>query len=94
MTYCVCSLLPQEGEQQIRAALDRHPGLRILPPAALSGLDPGWIDDLGGVRLRPDFWADEGGMDGFYFATLSFGKGSAKPASKWPDLPNFGGDTG
>lgn len=94
VTYCVCSLLPEEGEQQIRAALDRHPGVRILPPAALSGLDPGWIDDLGGVRLRPDFWADEGGMDGFYFATLSFGKGSAKPASKWPNLPNFGGDTG
>lgn len=71
LVFATCSLLPDEGECQIDAALGRHPGLRVLPPA-FEGLEPGWISSEGGLRLRPDFWADRGGLDGFYMAALSF----------------------
>lgn len=71
LVYCTCSLLPDEGEVQIDEALARHPGLRVDPAALdLPGIDPAWITDEGGLRLRPDFWADQGGMDGFYIACL------------------------
>jgi 16S rRNA (cytosine967-C5)-methyltransferase len=70
VVFCTCSLLPEEGEAQIEAALARHPGLETLPGAlALPGVDPDWISPLG-LRLRPDFWADRGGMDGFFIACL------------------------
>ncbi|RMC35058.1 RsmB/NOP family class I SAM-dependent RNA methyltransferase [Paracoccus alkanivorans] len=69
LVYAVCSLLPEEGEAQIRAALTRHPGLVAHPPA-LPGIDPAWITPEGGLRLRPDYWPDLGGMDGFYMARL------------------------
>jgi 16S rRNA (cytosine967-C5)-methyltransferase len=36
----------------------------------VAGIDPAWITTEGGLRLRPDFWADKGGMDGFYIACL------------------------
>lgn len=69
LVFCTCSLLPEEGEAQIRAALERHPGLGIIPPD-LPGLDPQWHSPEGGLRLRPDQWADRGGLDGFYIAAL------------------------
>ena len=40
------------------------------PDAAALGIEPGWIDAAGGLRLRPDFWPERGGMDGFYAACL------------------------
>lgn len=70
LVFCTCSLLPEEGEAQIVAALARHPGLRVIPPT-LPGQQPGWITPEGGLRLRPDLWADRGGMDGFYIARLT-----------------------
>ena len=71
LVYCTCSLLPDEGECQIEEALARHPGLRADPAALeLPGIDPAWITEEGGLRLRPDFWAETGGMDGFYIACL------------------------
>jgi len=71
LVFCTCSLLPVEGEFQVRAALKRHPDLRVMPadPVALGGL-PDWTTPEGGLRLRPDFWPDLGGMDGFYMASL------------------------
>ncbi|MEM9318628.1 MAG: transcription antitermination factor NusB [Pseudomonadota bacterium] len=71
LVYCTCSLLPEEGEAQITAALTRHPGLKALPlnPMAL-GAEPGWASPEGGLRLRPDYWAETGGMDGFFMAAL------------------------
>ena len=72
LVYCTCSLLPEEGEGQLAAALARHPGLRVVAPA-LPGLDPAWITEQGGLRLRPDYWADKGGMDGFFMACLQPG---------------------
>lgn len=69
LVYCTCSLLPEEGEAQITAALARHAGLRVERPT-LAGIDPAWITPEGGLRLRPDYWAESGGMDGFFMARL------------------------
>jgi len=67
LVYAVCSLLLAEGEAQARAALARHSGLTADHAAyARPGVDPGWITAEGGLRLRPDHWAEIGGMDGFY----------------------------
>ena len=72
LVFCTCSLLPDEGEVQIEEALERHPGLTV-DRAALDrpGIDPAWITPEGGLRLRPDYWAEIGGMDGFYMAVLT-----------------------
>jgi len=70
LVYCTCSLLPDEGEAQVAAALIRHPGLqvqRVLP----AGAEAGWLTPEGALRLRPDYWADRGGMDGFFIACLT-----------------------
>ena len=69
LVYCTCSLLPAEGEDQLDAVLTRHPNIRVQPPT-LSWLRPEWITANGGLRLRPDHWADLGGMDGFFIASL------------------------
>ena len=69
LVFVTCSLLPEEGEAQLAGALARHPGLTVLRPA-LPGLAPEWITPEGGLRLRPDYWADKGGMDGFFMACL------------------------
>ncbi len=71
MVFCTCSLLPDEGEVQIDEALLRHSDMRVDRAAlALPGVDPAWQTVEGGLRLRPDYWPDLGGMDGFYMACL------------------------
>ncbi|KAJ57523.1 16S rRNA methyltransferase [Actibacterium mucosum KCTC 23349] len=69
LIYCTCSLLPDEGEAQVTAALERHDNLQLAPLAA-PWIEGDWHSAEGGLRLRPDFWADRGGMDGFYIAKL------------------------
>ncbi len=72
LLFCTCSLLPDEGEVQIEEALSRHPDVQADRAAlACPGVDPDWITEEGGLRLRPDHWADIGGMDGFYMAVLT-----------------------
>ena len=68
LIYCTCSLLQDEGEGQIAAALLRHPALAMLRPE-ITGIDPSWMGARG-LRLRPDYWAEAGGMDGFFMACL------------------------
>lgn len=71
LVFCTCSLIPDEGEVQVDEALARHPGLTVERAAAdLPGLSPEWQTQEGGLRLRPDYWAELGGMDGFYCAVL------------------------
>ncbi len=71
LVFCTCSLLPDEGEVQVEEALDMFPDMRVDRSAVeLPGIDPTWITEEGGLRLRPDYWADRGGMDGFYMARL------------------------
>lgn len=71
MVYCTCSLLFDEGEEQVKDALARHPGLAVMRdlPSDI-GIQPEWRTEEGGVRLRPDYWSETGGMDGFYIAVL------------------------
>jgi len=71
LVFCTCSLLPDEGEVQVDEALERHADMSVDSASLdLPGIDPAWITAEGGLRLRPDFWADKGGMDGFYIACL------------------------
>jgi 16S rRNA (cytosine967-C5)-methyltransferase len=71
IVFCTCSLLPDEGEVQIEEALERHANLSVDRTALeRPGIDPSWVTAEGGLRLRPDFWADTGHMDGFYVACL------------------------
>jgi 16S rRNA (cytosine967-C5)-methyltransferase len=70
LVYCTCSLLPAEGEEQLSLALNRHPTLQVLPSAFL-GLNLDWLAPEGGVRLRPDYWSEFGGMDGFFMVCLA-----------------------
>ena len=70
LVYATCSLLPDEGERQVEGARARHPGLRVTPPDA-KWVEPSWRTPEGGLRLRPDYWAEHGGMDGFYMALLT-----------------------
>jgi 16S rRNA (cytosine967-C5)-methyltransferase len=70
IVFCTCSLLPEEGEAQVEAALARHPGLSAdLTALRRPGIEPAWIGPWG-LRLRPDFRAETGGMDGFFIACL------------------------
>lgn len=69
LVFCTCSLLPEEGEAQLHAALTRHPGLTV-ERRELAGVQPDWWTQDGALRLRPDYWADQGGMDGFFMVRL------------------------
>ena len=72
LVFCTCSLLPDEGEVQVEEALERHPGLTVDRTATdRAGIDPDWTTFEGGLRLRPDYWPEMGGMDGFYIAVLT-----------------------
>lgn len=70
MVYCTCSLLAEEGEAQLLAALARHPGLAVLRHD-MPGVPDDWFGAEGGLRLRPDYWAERGGMDGFFMVCVT-----------------------
>ncbi len=69
VVFCTCSLLAEEGEGQLAAALARHAGLRA-ERVEIAGVAPEWWTAEGGLRLRPDYWAERGGMDGFFMVRL------------------------
>ncbi|MEM7177310.1 MAG: transcription antitermination factor NusB [Pseudomonadota bacterium] len=67
LVYCTCSLFKAEGEDQVRAFLERTPDAR-LSPAELPAMP--WAITGGCLRTRPDHWTGEGGLDGFFAACL------------------------
>ncbi len=71
--YCVCSMLPAEGEEVVRD-IAAELALRVVPVKGTKfGLPPEcWSSGLG-LRTRPDHWHSEGGMDGFFSAVLTKG---------------------
>lgn len=69
LVFATCSLLRAEGEDQLAGALRRHPDLTVSRPD-LPGIVPDWLTEQGGLRLRPDYWPERGGMDGFFIARL------------------------
>jgi 16S rRNA (cytosine967-C5)-methyltransferase len=68
LVYAVCSLEPQEGEDQIEAFLAAHADFRIEPaPTLVDGVTPhsrGWL------RVLPGMIESAGGLDGFFSAHL------------------------
>ena len=75
LIFSTCSLLPDEGENQIKMAKKRH-NLRAVKISVESlGLNPKWYNtDLDCIRLRPDYWPELGGIDGFFICVLENGK--------------------
>lgn len=69
VVYCTCSLLAAEGEDQARAALSRHTHV-TAETVSLPGVPDDWYTAEGGIRTRPDYWPELGGMDGFYMIAL------------------------
>jgi 16S rRNA (cytosine967-C5)-methyltransferase len=75
LVYCVCSLEPEEGEQQIEALLARDPRLSRKPiqPAEVAG-HAEFITADGALRTLPQYLPDPdphwAGLDGFYAARL------------------------
>jgi 16S rRNA (cytosine967-C5)-methyltransferase len=75
LVYCVCSLEPEEGEQQIDALLAREPLLRRIPihPGEIAGINH-FVTTTGDLRTLPSYWEDEdprmAGLDGFFAARL------------------------
>jgi len=75
LIYCVCSLEPEEGEQQTAAFLAAHPNFARQPVAAAEiGAEPEWISADGDLRTLTFRGAqsppEPAGMDGFYAARL------------------------
>ena len=68
VVYCTCSLLPDEGEAQAIAAMARH-NVQALR-GDVPGLPDDWRTAEGGIRTRPDYWPEAGGLDGFYMIVL------------------------
>ncbi len=75
MVYCVCSLEPEEGAEQIAALLGRSAGITRKPisPSEVAGHDEFLTAD-GDLRTLPLHLPDPdprwGGLDGFYAARL------------------------
>ena len=67
LIYAVCSLQPQEGAARVDAACTRL-GLK-RDPLTLPAL-PEAVTEQGDLRTHPGFWAERGGMDGFFIARL------------------------
>ena len=71
LLFSTCSLMPQEGEMQIDALMKSRKDVAIVPlKAGDYGLPKAAQNKDGTLRLRPDFWDDLGGMDGFFVARL------------------------
>ena len=70
LVFCTCSLIPDEGEVQAEEFLEENKNFVVDARLPL-GMDRKWRTKEGGFRLRPDFWSDFGGMDGFYLIRLN-----------------------
>jgi 16S rRNA (cytosine967-C5)-methyltransferase len=76
LMYCVCSLEPEEGQNQIAALLRRNPDLERAPiEAGEAGVAAEWLTEAGELRTLPCHLPDPNprlaGMDGFFAARLT-----------------------
>ena len=75
IVYCVCSLEPEEGDQQIETLLARETGVRRKPvqPQEIDGIGE-FLGPGGDLRTLPSHWSDPdprmAGLDGFFAARL------------------------
>ena len=75
LVYCVCSLEPEEGEQQIEALLARSPNVARAPMTAADVFGQAeFLSPQGDLRTLPQMLPDPdprwGGLDGFFAARL------------------------
>lgn len=66
MVYCVCSLEPEEGEQQAQWFKTQVSDATLVAVDAAQAVPAMCITPEGYLRTRPDMWAERGGMDGFF----------------------------
>jgi 16S rRNA (cytosine967-C5)-methyltransferase len=71
MVYSTCSLLKQEGENQITDFL-AHNDQAVIDPidTDILGVPNAWLTKAGCLRTLPSFLPEKGGMDGFFVARL------------------------
>jgi 16S rRNA (cytosine967-C5)-methyltransferase len=70
LVYAVCSLEPEEGEEQIEAFLERHDQF-VINPVTADELPKDVIPtDNGCIRTLPNTLAEQGHVDGFFIARL------------------------
>ncbi len=70
LVYAVCSLEPEEGEDQIEQFLEGHHDFTLAavkPNELPEGIEP---TENGSVRTLPDMLAEKGRLDGFFIARL------------------------
>ena len=65
LVFATCSLQGEEGESHFPDGLDP------IRPEEVPGLE-GAITPQGALRTRPDMWAEQGGLDGFFIARQMF----------------------
>ncbi len=70
LVYAVCSLEPEEGEEQIDALLRRRSDFARVPIAPEEVFDARFVSRHGDLKTLPFYWGERGGMDGFYAARL------------------------
>jgi 16S rRNA (cytosine967-C5)-methyltransferase len=69
MIYCVCSLQPEEGEQQMDWVSEHLSQLELIPLAVEANSWPDeYITARGELRVLPHYLQSHGGMDGFFAA--------------------------
>jgi 16S rRNA (cytosine967-C5)-methyltransferase len=71
LVYAVCSLEPEEGEEQIEAFLRRRNDFARAPIAPEEVFDAQFVSRVGDLKTLPSYWGEKGGMDGFYAARLT-----------------------
>ena len=70
LVYAVCSLEPEEGEEQVDAFLRRRSDFARMPITPEEVFDTRFVSQLGDLKTLPFYWSERGGMDGFYAARL------------------------
>ena len=69
LVFCTCSLNRAEGEDQARRFLKRSQRFERLPvEPGEAGIPADFLTPEGDLRTRPNFWAERGGIDGFFAA--------------------------
>ena len=70
--YSVCSLLKEEGEEQIKIFLKNNKRYGVVHPRTQSYIDQEGceIQKESGIRIMPFFKENIGGTEGFYIAYL------------------------